>query len=239
MSGQGSAANSSRASNFWYGLGRRLFYVLARLFFRLRVSGVERIPRQGACIVAANHASYLDPPLLGCGVRHRKFHYIARLTLFRNPVLGFLFRRWGVVALDRERGGDVGALRQALRLLKQGHVLALFPEGTRTPDGTIRDAKPGIGFLVAKAGVPVIPAHIDGTFRCLPKGRKVPRLGRVSVSFGAPIVPEEIAACARGADGRSDFGAVSRLVMERIRNLAERRLDQHGPDGWASPCRQV
>ncbi len=223
MSRQGRAGSHSQASSFWYGLGRILFYVLARLCFRLRVSGAEKIPRQGPCIIAANHASYLDPPFLGCGVKHRKLHYIARSTLFRNPVLVFLFRKWGVVALDRERGGDVGALRQALRLLKEGHVLALFPEGTRTPDGTIRDAKPGVGFLVTKAGVPVIPAYIEGTFRCLPKGRKFPRLGRVSVYFGEPIVPEEIAACARSADGRADFGAVSKLVMDRIRRLAESR----------------
>jgi len=225
MSRKESAKPTNRASSFWYGLGRRLFYVLARLFFRLEVRGAERIPRRGPCIVAANHVSYLDPIVLGCGVRHRKFHYMARSTLLRHPVMRFLLPRWGVVALDRDRGGDVGALKAALRLLQEGHVLALFPEGTRSPDGTIRAAKPGVGFLVAKAAVPVIPAYVEGTFQCLPKGRRIPRLGRVRVTFGEPVSPQEIELRGREA-GRRRFEAVAELVMDRIRALAGQEVGE-------------
>ncbi len=198
-----------------YRFGRQLCWLYFRLAHHLQVEGADHVPAEGACIVAGNHVSVLDPPLMGCGIPHRVVHYLAKIELFRPP-LGWVLRAVGAVPVERGKG-DVGALRRALSLLQDGRVLGLFPEGTRSPDGRFQPPKRGIGFLVAKAAVPVVPALIDGTFGVWPKGARGPRLGvPVRVRYGAPIQPEEILAEARHHDG---YDRVAALVMARIAAL--------------------
>lgn len=200
-----------------YNFCRAACHGFLRLYCRFRVSHLERVPAGGAAILACNHASYLDPPLLGCAVRGRMIRYMARDSLFRFPVMGWLLRQLGVVPLARERG-DVGALRKGLKILKEGGLLAVFPEGTRSPDGEIRQAKAGIGFLVARAGVPVIPAHLRGSFAAWPKGARFPRPRPVSLVYGPPITPAEIA---KLAAGEQPYERITALVMDRIRALRD------------------
>jgi 1-acyl-sn-glycerol-3-phosphate acyltransferase len=202
--------NGERVKPF-YGFCRRALYVLLRLFCRFRARGVERVPCSGACILAANHASSLDPPVLGAAVTHRMVHYMARDSLFKPPILSWVLPNLGVVPLNRDRG-DIAALRRALQILKEGGVLGLFPEGTRTTTGQMQEAKGGVGFLVAKAGAPVIPARIRGTYEAWPKGRRF-RPHRVSIAYGPPITPEEIAAFGTGADA---YARIAAHIMERI-----------------------
>lgn len=175
--------------------------------------------------MAGNHTSVLDPPLMGCAVSHRVVHYVAKVELFRPP-FGWLLRALGAVPVERGRG-DIVAIRTALGLLKQGQVLGIFPEGTRSPDGRLQAPKRGIGFLVAKAAVPVVPTYIEGTFEAWPKGRRWPRFGTpVCVQYGAPIHPDEIMIEATQQDG---YESVARLVMTRIAALAGHRHSSDQP----------
>ena len=117
--------------------------------------------------------------------------------------------------MDRTKG-DVGALRKGIGLLKEGKVLGLFPEGTRSPTGEIQPAKGGIGFLIMKAGVPVVPAYVDGSFKAFPKGANRIHRAQVSIYYGTPISTSEFAAL--GTD-RDSYGRIGELVMNRIAAL--------------------
>ena len=200
-----------------YWLSRGFVYFCLLLKYRLRVSGREHVPAKGGAVIAANHCSYLDPPVMaGCSNR-RIVQFMARDTLFSNPVARWFFPRVGVIALDRTKG-DLGALKKAIATLKEGQVIGLFPEGTRSPDGQMREAKGGIGFLIAKGNVPVVPLYISGTFAAFPKGADKLRPGRLVARFGPPISPDEIRAA---MPAKNDYEAVGALVMSRIRALAE------------------
>ena len=200
-----------------YWLSRGFVYFCLLLKYRLRVSGREHVPAKGGAVIAANHCSYLDPPVMaGCSNR-RIVHFMARDTLFSNPVARWFFPRVGVIALDRTKG-DLGALKKAIATLKGGHVIGLFPEGTRSPDGQMREAKGGIGFLIAKGDVPVVPLYISGTFEAFPKGSDKFRPARIVARFGPPITPEEFRAA---MPEKGDYEAIGALVMRRIAALAD------------------
>lgn len=199
-----------------YTFFRRLLTALFRLYNRLEVVGASHIPREGGVLLVANHASFLDPPVLGCAVPHRYVRYMARDTLFTNRWFGRLLRALAAVPISREKG-DVGALKKALKVLQEGDCLGLFPEGTRTRDGNLQPAKPGVGFLVAKAGVPVVPAYIDGTYRAWPRHGKWIKPAKIRVRFGPPIPAESLLAVGEGKDR---YDKIGELVMQQIRALA-------------------
>lgn len=198
-----------------YRICRFLLRVWLVLWCRLETRGEGQVPAEGGCILASNHASFLDPPLVGCNLTGRFIRFMARDTLFRNR----LFRWWGeqvgVVMLDRSKG-DIGAMKAALAVLKAGGMLCLFPEGTRTRDGQLQQAKGGIGFLIAKAQVPVIPVYVAGSFRAFPRGVRWVRPVKISVVYGAPLKPEDWA----GMEGnKAGYQQIADLVMERIAAL--------------------
>ncbi|MDD2240124.1 MAG: lysophospholipid acyltransferase family protein [Kiritimatiellae bacterium] len=200
-----------------YWLTRGCVYLLLLLKYRLRVYGRDHVPATGGAVIAANHCSYLDPPVMAGANNRRIVRFLARDTLLSNPIAKWLFPRVGVIALDRTRG-DLAALKKALAALKGGQVVGLFPEGTRSPDGQMRDAKGGIGFLIAKSKVPVVPLYISGTYQAFPKGAHQFRPSRLVARFGPAITPEEIRAAMPEKGG---YEAVGALVMRRIRDLAE------------------
>ncbi len=200
-----------------YWLARGFVYLCLWVKYRIRTEGRGHIPAEGGLVIAANHCSYLDPPTMAAAVHNRLVHFMARDTLFSNAFVRWYFPRAGVIALDRTRG-DLGALKKAVSLLKEGQVIGLFPEGTRSPDGKMRDAKGGIGFLIAKGAAPVVPMHISGTFEAFPKGANRFGPGRIQVRFGPLITIEEIRAA---MPEKGDYEAVWALVMRRIRELAE------------------
>ena len=189
--------------------------LLLRVWNRMTLRGARNIPRTGACILAANHASYLDPPAVAAGAMSRVVRFMARDTLASDRFWSWLMPRMATVLISREKG-DLGAMRAALQVLKEGGCLALFPEGTRTHDGQLGQAKGGIGFLIAKAAVPVVPVYVDGTFKAYPRGAKWIRPSKVRVYFGTPIQPQELLAF--GAD-RDGYERIGRMVMERIAAL--------------------
>lgn len=199
-----------------YWLARGFAYLFLLLKYRMRVLGREHIPTRGAAVIASNHCSYLDPPVMGGACNRRIVHFMARDTLLSNPIARWFFPRVGVIPLDRTKG-DLGALKKALASLKEGRVVGLFPEGTRSPDGQLHEAKGGIGFLIAKGDVPVVPMHISGTYAAFPKGASKMKPSRIVARFGPAISPGEIRAA---MSAKNDYAAVGVLVMQRIRALA-------------------
>jgi len=148
------------------------------------VTGVENVPVEGGAIVAANHLSFLDPPALGAALPRRTY-FFAKAELF-VPIFGFLIRK--CYAFPVERGGaDMGATREAIRLLRGGEFMVMFPEGTRSLDGELQELNLGAVLLASRAGVPVLPAAIQGTDAVFPIGAKCIFPGSVRVSFGPPI----------------------------------------------------
>jgi 1-acyl-sn-glycerol-3-phosphate acyltransferase len=158
---------------------------LARVLFRLRATGIEQVPREGRLLLAANHASLLDPVLIGAALP-RELDFLAKAELFRIPLFGGLVRRLNAHPVDRA-GSDSAALRLALRLLADGRAVLVFPEGTRGTEGRLGPGRAGAGMLAALSGAPVVPVYIRGSGRALPRGAALPRPARVTVTVGAPL----------------------------------------------------
>lgn len=173
-------------------LGFRAVYAT---YFRWRVFNPERVPRTGPVILAANHASFIDPPLVGSGLT-RDINYLARESLFRFPVVGAVLRSWNAVPVDRDGGGAKGLKIILGRLLAGGGII-LFPEGTRTKDGNLQPARSGIGLTVIKSAAPVVPVRVFGTFAAYGRNHKFPRPKKVAVKYGAPMNFEKLRAEAK------------------------------------------
>lgn len=170
-----------------YWIGYILFRIFRFLFFPCRIIGRDHLPKEGGFIFASNHASNLDPFLLGI-IPHRGIYFFAKKELFQNPIFGWLMRQWHAFPVDRSRA-DIGALKTSIRYLKNGSPLVFFPQGTRQARSAGRGRVfSGIGFLVSKTGVPVIPAYINGSDQCLPPGAKFPRRRRITITIGSPLV---------------------------------------------------
>jgi 1-acyl-sn-glycerol-3-phosphate acyltransferase len=184
--------------NWSYRLGWIFFRILFSTYFRCQFFNAERVPAKGPVILASNHASFIDPPLIGAGF-NRMVNYLARHTLFRVPIIGAMLRSWKVVPVDRESGG--AGLKAILDRLMEGGVILLFPEGTRTSDGSLLPAKSGIGLTVIKSTAPVVPIHTFGTFKVYGRKLRIPRPGRLAVKYGPPLdfqaLRQEAATCSK------------------------------------------
>jgi 1-acyl-sn-glycerol-3-phosphate acyltransferase len=181
--------------NLPYFIGWCAYRTMFQVYFRWRVYNAERVPLNGPVILASNHASYLDPPLVGAGLK-RAINYLARENLFRFPVMGWVLRRWQVVPVDRDGGGAAG-LRAILDRLLAGGAIILFPEGTRTRDGKLQAARSGIGLTVIKSSAPVVPVRVFGTYEAYGRHMILPRPHAVAVKYGQPMLFEELRAEAR------------------------------------------
>lgn len=173
-----------------YGFFHYLAAVIYGMFFRGDVAGLEYLPRHGSFLIAANHISFLDPPFIGCQVP-RQIAYFARKTLWKPGFASWWLDTVGTIPVDRDGGQDVSAIKRVLKALKEDKGLILFPEGTRSPDGQLKEPKAGVGLIACRAQVPVVPARIYGSFEAFGKGQPL-RLGtRVTVVFGPPIAPKD------------------------------------------------
>ncbi len=204
-----------------YRIAHGVVWILARLIFRIRVVGESYVPREGGVIVAANHNSYFDIPLLGC-VLSRRADNIAKSELFSNPIVAFFFRALGGFPVRRGTI-DRQAIGEAVRRLKAGHLLAMYPEGTRSKDGRLQPPKPGIGMIVAQSGVKVVPAYLRGTAPVRP-------FRRVTVIFGKPLdfkkeIDQIEHAEKEGINPKMLYATISQEIMNQIavleRTLAE------------------
>src|SRR6266851_7508284 len=206
--------------NLVYFLGWCFFRTVFKLYFRWRVYNPERVPSEGPVILASNHASFLDPPLVGAGLK-RGINYLARENLFRFPVMGWVLRNWQVVPVDREGGGARG-LKAILDRLLDGGAIILFPEGTRTRDGRLQPARSGIGLTVIKSEAPVVPVRVFGTYEAWGRQVKIPRPHRVAVKYGQPMGFEQLRAEAKECSKtriKEIYQQVAEEIMAEIAKL--------------------
>ncbi len=174
----------------------------------MRVFGVENVPMTGPLIVACNHVSYVDPVALGVALPRRVW-YMAKVELFRIPILGPTIAALGAYPVDRGKG-DVAAIRGSLRVLKEGKAIGIFPEGTRNVHGDL-PVQSGVALLASLAGAPVLPAFVRG-------GDRAKRLGKLSVAFGEPM---SLAGGHSGKATREELANWANAIMARIRALGE------------------
>ena len=153
-----------------------------KLGFGLEAYGVERIPKTGGLLMLSNHASYLDPPIVSVRVP-RPMAFLAKSELFDWGPFGWTIRRLNAFPVKQGKG-DVGAMKESIRLLKAGWLLNVFPEGGRTPDGNLQPAQKGAGLMIRRAGVPVLPAVIDGSYEAWPLEQKYPRPRKLRILYG-------------------------------------------------------
>lgn len=200
---------------FWYTLSK----ITARLFFSFRVVHPERMIEEGPLVLASNHQSYFDPPLVGICSR-RGVYYLARKTLQQIPLLGKLLPHINVILVDRD-GNDMSALKSVIRTIRSGNGVVLFPEGTRSPDGSLQAGKAGIGLVIAKTRAPVQPMRIFGSYEAFPKGSGTITATPITVVVGEPIrfSDEELDPATHGDDERTLYQYLSDRVMEAISAL--------------------
>jgi 1-acyl-sn-glycerol-3-phosphate acyltransferase len=196
-----------------YRLGYTISKVVAKLGFRLRTYGRENLIENGPAILASNHSSYLDPPLVGVCCR-KDVYFLARKSLFERPVIGPLIAQLNTVPVDRDRG-DVGAVRAMIKLLKSGNRVLVFPEGTRSKDGNLQPARAGVGLLIAKSLAPVVPVRVFGSYAALPRSGGI-RFVPITVVIGKPLffTKQDL-----GTDERAAYQVLSDRVMAAIAAL--------------------
>jgi 1-acyl-sn-glycerol-3-phosphate acyltransferase len=203
-----------------YKAGYWLCRLTAAILFRYRVVHPERMVEQGGVVLAVNHTSYLDPPLVGICSR-RDVYFLARRTLLEWPILGPLFPSMNTIPVDRD--GVAGmALRVVIQKIRRGNAVVLFPEGTRSRDGTLRLARPGIGLIVAKTLCPVLPLRIFGANRALPLGGKVLYPTKITTVVGEAIhfLPGDVQPA-----NRETYKRIGQRVMDAINGI---HLSQEG-----------
>jgi 1-acyl-sn-glycerol-3-phosphate acyltransferase len=203
-----------QSMNLYYWLGYHLSRILARFFFGFRIIHRERMIQTGPVIVAMNHQSYLDPPLAG-NACDRPIYFLAKKSLLKAPVLGRLLPKLNVIPVELERT-DRSALKALIRILRSGHGVLVFPEGSRTPDGNLQPALPGLGLVIAKTRAPVVPMRIFGAFDAWPIGGKLRLSGRITIVVGEPIHFSDADFESRGRDV---YAGLSRRVMDAIATL--------------------
>ena len=199
---------------FHYRISWEFLRLVEKLLFGMRIYGDERVPRKGGAIIASNHISYSDPPVVGSAVP-RELHFLAKEELFRNPVFGALIRSYNAMPVKRARG-DIGAVKKAMELLKDGNAMIMFPEGTRSLTGKFLKPKPGVGMIACMADVPVVPTYVAGTNDL---GAAFWRKRPLLVRFGEPFYPSEIRS--RCESDKQAYMEVSAEAMRRIIRLAE------------------
>ncbi len=196
----------SLLSRGWYEFLRLLVFGLATFAYRIRFTGRQNIPRSGGVLVVSNHQSHFDPPLVGLGCP-RRMNYVARDSLFGFAPFRWLIHSLDAIPIDRE-GTGLGGIKESLRRLKRGEMVLIFPEGTRTRNGELGVFRPGFTTLAVRSGAAILPVAIEGAFAAWPRRHKLPRLGRIRVHYGEPILPAEIA----GRDERELLAEVERRI---------------------------
>ncbi len=212
-------------------LVRHLTFVLFRLMYRLRYAGQTSIPLQGPVIYASNHQSNLDPPAIGCLVWDRPFISLARSGLFKFKLFAWMIRLPGAIPLRRGRG-DAQAIRAAIDQLNAGGCVLMFPEGTRSTDGTVGPFKAGILVLVKRTRAPVVPVAVEGAYDIWPIGQRFPRLrGRIKVQAGRAIPADELLADPPEVTLQRLRCQIDAMRMDLRRQLREATNGRYPPPG--------
>lgn len=208
-----------------YRICRLMCQVAFLLLFRGRVFGLRNPPRTGGVLLICNHQSFLDPVLATLALP-RECHYMARDTLFQQPLLRKVIQYLNAFPIKRN-SADIGAVKESLQRLKRGNALVVFPEGTRTCDGAIQPLEPGAILIARKAGAVLVPTVIVGAFECWPRISPLPLPGRVVVAYGEPIAPDGLA--------HLSPEAAAAHVRELLNQLLQRYRDADNVRGRLRP----
>jgi len=197
-----------------YWSGWLLFGAAFRSVFGLRIIGRENLITEGPVLVASNHQSFLDPPLIG-NLYNSEMVFLARKSLFRG-FFKWLYAQWNAIPVDQDKP-DMSSLKTIVRKLREGHRVLVFPEGARTLDGKLGEAAPGIGLIAAKSGAVIQPVRISGAYEALPRGSARIRFSRITVTIGPPIrlTQDEI----KAATGKEGYAALANRIMAAIAAL--------------------
>ncbi len=193
----------------------RFFYNVVGVelaFHRPKIVGRENVPDEG-CLIVSNHVSYMDPTTVGWAIG-REIYYLGRKSLFKPGFWGWFLPICNVLPIDRE-GHDISGLRRIIGMLKAGHSVLLFPEGTRSPDNQLQPGQPGAALIAVKAGVPILPARVFGTYESLSRHDKFPRFHPIRVVIGKPYLPTLPA----GRLEKDDYDRIAQEMMARIAAL--------------------
>ena len=202
---------------YWFLRGIMRVLVATILGHRVHVEGLNNVPQHGGALLVGNHVGTVDPPLTGALIPRLDVHYMAKSEHFARRWVRWLFR--GFHAFPVVRGSaDRAALRHTLDLLREGHIVLVYPEGSRSPDGRLREPQAGVGFLARHGGVPVIPVAVWGTEKVLPRGSTRIHRAEVHVRYGPPV-----ALPAGDASARSDNRAVAAAIMGAISEMLPQR----------------
>jgi len=201
-------------------IGYKIFFALKPIFkglLRLEAEGLENLPKDTGVIIAANHRSYLDPPVLNI-VSPRPIIFLAKYDLFKVPLLSWLIKKAGAMPLYGNRK-DVKTLKKAIDYLKAGYYVGIFPEGTRMRPKQFGKAHSGVGLLAVKSGAKVVPTYIDGTDDVMPVGKSIPALfkHKIKVKFGEPMDFSD------WEDTKENHQKIANIIMDKIKELANNK----------------
>ena len=196
---------------------RFITWLAACLIYRMRWRGVHNVPKEGPFILASNHQSYLDPPLMGVAPRHRAFRYMSKETYFRIPIASWVMFHTNTFPIDRAARFDRRAYQLCLDTLKQGLGLILFPEGTRTRDGRLGVLQPGVARMALLTGAAVVPVGLTGAYEAWPHGSRRPHLSAITLKYYRPIMVEK-------CEKPSELGERSQELTEKLRKILDRRV---------------
>lgn len=199
-------------------------WIYFRFFYFTEIIDSKNVPSKGGFIAAANHSSFFDPPLIGITTWRRMFRFMARDTLFRFPIWGAFLHYLGALPIKRATV-DRNAWDKVISTVQSGHIVSLFPEGTRTMDGEIHDGKAGTGMLVYKSKCRVIPLYIHGTYKAWKKVQLLPMpFNKMDIMFGSPISFEEQF---KKEDKKETYIEITAIIMAEIRLLKEKYMLSH------------
>jgi 1-acyl-sn-glycerol-3-phosphate acyltransferase len=207
-----------------YKITRWLGKIILKVYFRVHIKGLENIPDNEACIVVANHASFLDPFLISI-IAPRVIHYITYAFFYYHPACHWFCKRTYCIPLKKD-GKDISALKKSLQLLKGGEIVAIFPEGKRSETGQLGKGEPGVALIALKAGVPILPVGIQGAYESYPKGSKFPKPATLTVNFGKPFRLTEALPKEASSNDEFQIRAVE-FIMDKIAEVC--RLKEVSP----------
>lgn len=207
---------STKAHPVLYHSWRKALRLWFRLAHRPRFFHPERIPKDGPCLIVANHQSFFDPPLIGCPVHWRLITFLSRASLYDSKLSGGIIKKLNTVPI-RDGEGDIRAIRDILDRLKQGEAVLIFPEGSRTFDGALQPFRDGAALIIRRAKCPVIPVAVEGAFDVWPRTKGMPKIGaRMMVMYGEPLDSAELKA--------GDINAVLERKIDDMRLVLRARL---------------
>jgi len=203
-----------RQSFLLYSFPRLLLYQPLKWLFQVRIEGLENIPKEGPAILAFNHCSFLDHYFFPA-FSPRPVYYLAKIQLFKTPLLSWMFKNWGAIPVNRGAGGEE-VIQRSVEILKEGKLYGIFPEGTRSTTGLVNRGHTGVARIALISGCPVIPVALIGTYKILPRKALLPRLYPLSIRIGKPM---DFSMYAGKENDRQVTREITDRIMQEIMNM--------------------